>query len=193
MPGKLILASSSPRRRGLLSSLDLNFKAVPAQATEVPCPHETPRDFAMRVAERKARSVGERHPDAWIIGADTVVTVDGTILGKPRGKAEAKQMLRQLSGKEHLVITGYALVRLAEGKMVRGAEETRVKVKTLEEDEIDWYINTGEPFDKAGGYAIQGKAAFMIEWVQGSYTNVVGLPLCQLVRLLREQGIIETF
>jgi septum formation protein len=145
------------------------------------------------VAERKALVVGNRHPDAWVIGADTIVVVDDEILGKPRGRAEAKRMLQRLANREHVVVTGYALMHVGEGKTMRGVEETRVWINALEEREIEWYLNTGEPFDKAGGYAIQGKGAFMVEWIEGSYTNVVGLPLCQLIRLFKEVGIVDIF
>lgn len=193
MPKKLILASSSPRRRGLLSSLGFKFDVVPAEVNEVPSPHEKPQDFARRVAEKKALVVGERNPQNWIIGADTVVAVEGEILGKPQGKEEAKRMLERLADRKHLVITGYVLLKFAEGKRREGIEETWVKIKSLEEREIDWYINTGEPFDKAGGYAIQGKGAFMVEWIQGSYTNVVGLPLCQIIEHLKDLEIIDIF
>ncbi|MBW2039682.1 MAG: septum formation protein Maf [Deltaproteobacteria bacterium] len=193
MSKKLILASSSPRRRSLLSSLGFEFGVIPAEVNEIPSSHESPKDFALRVAERKALVIGEKYPQNWIIGADTVVAIGGEILGKPRGKDEAKRMLERLADKEHLVITGYCLLKLADGKRIEGAEETRVKIKSLEEREMDWYINTGEPFDKAGGYAIQGKGAFMVEWIQGSYTNVVGLPLCQLIELLKDLEVIDIF
>lgn len=102
-------------------------------------------------------------------------------------------MLQRLAGREHLVITGYCLIQSAEGRKIEGAEETVVKMKSLAEREIDWYIDTGEPFDKAGGYAIQGKGAFMVEWIRGSYTNVVGLPLCQIIELLKGEGAVDIF
>jgi septum formation protein len=193
MSRRLILASASPRRRELLSSLGLEFEVIPAGVQEVPTPHETPKDFTLRVAEKKALVVGHRYPDAWIAAADTVVAIEGEILGKPRNREQAKAMLRRLTDKEHLVITGYVLLKLGEGKKREGVEETRVKIKPLEEREIEWYINTGEPFDKAGAYAIQGKGTFMVDWIQGSYTNVVGLPLCQLIELLKDLEIIDIF
>jgi septum formation protein len=102
-------------------------------------------------------------------------------------------MLQRLADREHLVLTGYALLKVAAEKKLKGVEETQVKIKALERQEIEWYINTGEPFDKAGAYAIQGKGAFMVEWIKGSYTNVVGLPLCQLIRLFQEAGIGDIF
>jgi septum formation protein len=189
----VILASSSPRRRELLSSLGLQFQVIPAEVQEIPAPHEAAADFAVRVAERKALAVGNEHPDAWVIGADTIVVVGDEILGKPRGRAEAQEMLQRLANSEHVVITGYALVHVGEGKTMKGAEETRVRIHALEDREIEWYLNTGEPFDKAGAYAIQGKGAFMVEWIEGSYTNVVGLPLCQLIGLFKQAGICDCF
>ena len=193
MSQQLILASSSPRRKDLLSALGLTFQVVTPEIREIPSPHEAPRDFALRVAEKKAQVVGEQYPHAWVIGADTVVIIDGEILGKPKDRDDAKRMLQQLADREHVVVTGYVLVKVAEGKKASGIEETRVKIDSLEEREIDWYINTGEPLDKAGGYAIQGKGAFMVEWIEGSYTNVVGFPLCQIMRLLKNEGIVEIF
>lgn len=193
MSQELILASSSPRRRDLLASLGLQFRVVPAELVEIPSPHEAARDFAVRVAEKKALVVGTKYPSAWVIGADTIVVVEGEILGKPLDRADAKRMLQRLAGREHLVLTGYVLLKVAAEKKLKGVEETRVKINALEEREIEWYINTGEPFDKAGAYAIQGKGAFMVEWIKGSYTNVVGLPLCQLVRFFKDAGIGDIF
>jgi septum formation protein len=193
VPPELILASSSPRRRDLLSSLGLQFHVVPAELQEIPAPQEAPRDFAVRVAEHKALAVGTQYPSAWVIGADTIVVVDGETLGKPLDKEDAKRMLQQLSDREHLVVTGYVLLNMAASKKLKGVEETRVKIKALEQREIEWYINTNEPFDKAGGYAIQGKGAFMVEWIKGSYTNVVGLPLSQLLGLFQAAGIADIF
>jgi septum formation protein len=189
----LILASSSPRRRDLLSAIGLTFQVVIPEIREIPSPHETPRDFALRVAEKKALAVGDQFPQAWVIGADTVVVLEGEILGKPRDREDAKRMLQQLADRVHIVITGYVLVKVAEDKKFAGAEETRVKLDALGEREIDWYVDTGEPLDKAGGYAIQGKGAFMVEWIEGSYTNVVGFPLCQIMRLLKDVGIVDIF
>ena len=189
----MILASSSPRRRDLLSSLGLQFQVVTPEIQEILSPHETARDFALRVAEKKALVVGDTFPQAWVIGADTVVVIEGEILGKPHDRDDAKRMLQQLADREHVVVTGYVLVKVAEDKKDSGVEETRVKINSLEEREIDWYVNTGEPLDKAGGYAIQGKGAFMVEWIEGSYTNVVGLPLCQIMKLFKKAGIVDIF
>jgi len=188
-----ILASSSPRRRELLGSLGLNFKVISAEVTETPLCGESPRDFVLRVAQEKAEIVGHRHPHEWILAADTAVVIDGVILGKPQDSTEAHHMLRRLSGREHLVITAYVVSCLGRRRISSGAEETRVKIKSLTDAEIDWYVRTDEPFDKAGAYAIQGHAAFMVEWISGSYTNVVGLPLCQVLDLLRHERVIEIF
>jgi septum formation protein len=188
---ELILASSSPRRRELLSSLEVPFRVCPAQVQEIPHLHEAPRDFAVRAAEDKALTVGEAYPQAVVIGADTIVAIDKQILGKPRDKDDARRMLELLANREHAVITGYAIVKVAAGKKAAGFAETRVKISPLAEREITWYINTGEPFDKAGGYAIQGKGAFMVEWIAGSYTNVVGFPLFQVVKVLKEMGVAD--
>lgn len=147
----------------------------------------------MRVAEKKALVVGDQFPQAWVIGADTVVVLEREILGKPRDREDAKRMLQQLADRVHIVVTGYALIKVAEDKKFGGVEETRVKIDSLGKREIEWYVDTGEPLDKAGGYAIQGKGAFMVEWIEGSYTNVVGLPLCQIMRLFREVGIADIF
>jgi septum formation protein len=173
--------------------LGLSFQVIPAEVQEIPVLHETVHNFALRVAEQKALVVGERYPQAWVIGADTVVVVGDEILGKPRDREDAKRMLRQLAGKEHTVVTCYVLLKAAAGKKMSGCEETRVKIDSLGEREIEWYVGTDEPLDKAGGYAIQGKGAFMVEWIAGSYSNVVGLPLCQLVRFFKDAGIVDIF
>ena len=193
MSQQLILASSSPRRRDLLSTLGLTFQVVVPEIREIPSPHEVANDFALRVAEKKAQVVGARYPQAWVIGADTVVVLGGEILGKPKDRNDAIRMLKQLADREHVVVTGYILLKVAEGKKIGGVEETRVKIGLLEEREIDWYVNTGEPLDKAGAYAIQGKGAFMVEWIEGSYTNVVGFPLSQIMKLLKDEGIVDIF
>jgi septum formation protein len=191
MSSQLILASVSPRRRDLLSSAGIHFTVIPSDTTEAPQQHESPQGFAVRAAIQKAMAVANRFPDHWVIGADTVVAIDDIILGKPRGEHDARNMLLQLSGRDHLVITGYALVTLRNKKRFTGFVETIVTMKPLEESEIAWYINTGEPFDKAGAYAIQGNAAFMVQSIKGSYTNVVGLPLCELVSLLQMHGVVR--
>lgn len=191
MKHRLILASSSPRRYELLKQLGLDFEVIPSEVEEDPLPGESPRDHVIRLAEAKALDVGKRFPGTWVIGADTIVYVDGILLGKPKTREEASKMLQLLSGKEHRVLTGISVRHLNRGKGESEAVETAVKVKSLTTDEMNWYISTGEPFDKAGGYGIQGIGSFMIESIKGSYTNVVGLPLCELMQMLVRLGALS--
>ncbi len=144
-----------------------------------------------RLARRKAAKAGARHKDRWVLAADTVVVIDGRILGKPGSRQEAKDMLDMLSDQEHRVITGFCLLYGASGKSREGTVTTRVRFKNLSSREVDWYLDTGEPFDKAGAYAIQGKAAFMVKEIRGSYTNVVGLPLTEVIEALQEMGAVD--
>ncbi len=189
----LILASASPRRRELLQLAGIPLEVIPSRADERFLPGESPEEHVRRVARAKAMDVGRQHPGRWVLGADTVVAIDGKILGKPGGSSEAEEMLRDLSQREHRVLTGFCILRYPSPGEREGTIISRVKFKPLSEEEIRWYIHTGEPFDKAGGYAIQGKAAFMVEEVHGSYTNVVGLPLCEVVEALRELGAVDLF
>ncbi|UCD70821.1 MAG: septum formation inhibitor Maf [Syntrophobacterales bacterium] len=189
--GKLILASSSPRRQQLLRQIGLEFDVVPSEIKEDFIEGESPQDHVLRLAEAKAHKVGAIYPHRWVIGADTAVSIDGMILGKPQTDREAYQMLSMLSGRDHLVVTGVSVYQLAKGKGETIAVETSVRIKTLEPEEITWYIRTGEPFDKAGGYAIQGRGAFMVQRIEGSYTNVVGLPLCELLEVLNHMEAID--
>jgi septum formation protein len=187
-PPILILASASPRRQELLRSADISFEIIPSDVDEEWGEGETPEDYVVRLARLKAVKVGEKHKTRWVLAADTVVVIDGRILGKPRDRREAEGMLEMLSDREHRVITGYCLLQTCSGKSRQGSVVSRVRFKKLSPDEVRWYLDTGEPFDKAGAYAIQGKAAFMVKEVQGSYTNVVGLPLGEIVEALREMG-----
>lgn len=189
----LILASASPRRKELLQLAGIPLEVIPSRADERFLPGESPEGHVRRVAREKAMDVGRQHPGRWVLGADTVVAIDGKILGKPGGPSEAEEMLRELSRREHRVLTGFCILRYPSLGEREGTIISRVKFKPLSEEEIRWYIHTGEPFDKAGGYAIQGKAAFMVEEVHGSYTNVVGLPLCEVVEALRELGAVNLF
>jgi septum formation protein len=190
MGNRLILASKSPRRYELLKQIGLDFDVIPSKIEEDSIPEEPPEQHVMRLAEAKALEVGSRYPDCWVIAADTIVYINGSILGKPRNSKEAMEMLRRLSGQEHWVLTGFSVRHLAKGIGDQEAVQTAVKVKTLSPVEVEWYIQTGEPFDKAGGYAIQGVGSFMIESIRGSYTNVVGLPLCELIQMLNRFGAI---
>jgi len=190
MKRRLILASKSPRRYELLSQLGLDFEVIPSRVMEDFLQNESPQDHVIRLAETKVRDVAGRYPDCWVIAADTIVYINGSILGKPKNQEEAMEMLRRLSGQEHWVLTGFSVCHLEKGKNDKEAIQTKVKVKTLNRTEMEWYVQTGEPFDKAGGYAIQGIGSFMIESIRGSYTNVVGLPLCELIQMLNRLGAI---
>jgi septum formation protein len=189
----LILASASPRRQELLRLASIPLEIIPSQAEERFLQGESPAEHVRRVARAKAMDVAEQHQGRWVLAADTVVAIDGKILGKPKDRREAEEMLRSLSQREHRVVTGYCILRLPSAEEREGMVISRVKFKALTAEEIRWYIDTGEPFDKAGGYAIQGKAALMVQEVHGSYTNVVGLPLCEVVEALRELGAVNLF
>ncbi len=181
--GRLILASASPRRRLLLAQQGLPFRVASPRVAER-FGRETPRAAALRLALAKARSVSRRHPGAWVIAADTVVAVGQRLLGKPAHRAEAERMLRLLAGRRHAVITGLALV--GPGFERAGACRTEVWVRRLSAAEVRAYAATEEPYDKAGGYALQGLGAVLVERIEGDWSNVVGLPLDLLRRLLAE-------
>jgi septum formation protein len=191
----IVLASASPRRRELLSSLGLRFTVVASRTHETLLAGESPQEHVVRLSRDKAREVAERPgvPGRWFIGSDTVVVRDGIILGKPEDPAEAAAMLRSLSGRWHQVWSGYAIFDRHAGCTLSGAVVTRVRFKELTEREIAGYIATGEPFDKAGAYAIQGIGAFMVPAIEGSYTSVVGLPLCEVVDALEQLGALRLF
>jgi septum formation protein len=174
----------------LLKQVGLDFDVIPSRIEESFVKKESPKKHVLRLAEAKALDVGSQYPDRWVIAADTIVCIDHSILGKPKNRDEAMEMLRRLSGKEHRVLTGFSVQHIKKGKRDRKAVQTAVKVKELTPDEMEWYIRTGEPFDKAGGYAIQGIGSFMIGSITGSYTNVVGLPLCELIEMLNRLGAL---
>jgi septum formation protein len=173
-----------------LSQLGFDFDVIPSRVEEESDQNEVPQERVIRLAEVKAADVGGQYPSQWVIAADTVVFIDGSILGKPKDSQEALDMLNRLSGREHSVLSGFAVRHFEKDKGAHQAVETAVKMKPLTTAEMKWYVNTGEPFDKAGGYAIQGIGSFMIESIRGSYTNVVGLPLCELVEALNALGAI---
>ena len=189
----LILASSSSRRQEILSSAGIEFEVIPSEVDESFLQGESPEGQVVRLARMKALKAAEKHRDRWVLAVDTIVVIDGKILGKPRGRRGAEKMLQMLSGREHRVITGYCLMQASSGKNREGKVITRVRFKPLSPEEIRWYLDTGEPFDKAGGYAIQGKAAFMVKEINGSYTNVVGLPLTEVVEALEELRAVDLF
>ena len=189
-PG-LILASKSPRRRYLLEKAGVEFTVIPSEVDENSAILSAPESYVKSLAEAKARDISNRYPESWIIGADTVVFVKNTILGKPASPDEARAMLNSLSAKTHQVHTGYCICRKATDHLFSECVTTDVSFKELSEKEIYWYINTGEPFDKAGAYAIQGLGTFLVKRINGSYTNVVGLPVCEVLEYLIKQGVVK--
>jgi septum formation protein len=194
MVSKIILASSSPRRKELLEKLGLRFEVIPSLIDEIPLRDESPEDFALRTSTEKALSVSRSlDSDSVVIGADTIVVIGGEILGKPKDEEEATIMLEKIAGREHGVITGFSIVKPEAEILYRNLVESRVKIKTLAPCEIEGYIKTGEPMDKAGAYGAQGIGAFMIEEIHGSYTNVVGLPLAQVIDVLTRLGVLKLF
>ncbi|WP_447979166.1 Maf family protein [Candidatus Nitrospira bockiana] len=188
---RLILASTSPRRRELLALLGLPFDTLDPRFVEVTRPEVPPRDHAMAFAEGKARSAAEAvsAEAAVIIGCDTLIEIDGAVIGKPVDAAEARRMLRRLSGRRHVVHTGVAVVSTATGACRRGVESVRIRVASLRDDQIERYVASGEPLDKAGAYAIQGAGAELIAGIEGDYTAAVGLPLRLLAALLEAHHV----
>lgn len=195
MQDGIVLASASPRRSQLLAGMGITFTVVPSDAPEDELPEETPPQHVTRLSLLKAREVARRGEVAgrWFIGSDTVVVRDATILGKPVDAHDAATMLRSLSNRSHRVISGYAVIDRVSGQEFAAAVTTMVRFRELTEREIQGYIATGEPFGKAGAYAIQGIGAFMIPAIEGSYTNVVGLPLCEVVETLERMGAVRLF
>ena len=187
---KLILASASPRRRSFLRDLGLAFDIRAAAVDELPLAGEAPQGFVRRIAEEKAQAVSRRHPASWVLAADTVVVADHDILGKPENEAAAKKMLKRLSNRTHEVWTGFCLCRKQETIMVRQAVRTEVRFISLTDDLCEAYVATGEPLDKAGSYGIQGMGGVLVEKISGSYSNVVGLPLAEVVQQMLGLGII---
>jgi len=184
----LILASASPRRRELLGRFAVPFRVIPARGAETAPEGLTPGELVRCLAEHKAAEVAEGEgPESVIIAADTVVEIDGEILGKPGTPERAAEMLRRLSGRTHRVWTGVC-VRQGE-RILSAAEETAVRFRELEEEEIRAYVVTGEPMDKAGAYGYQDRACLFVERIEGDYFNVVGLPMDRLGRMLREFGV----
>ena len=194
MKNKLILASSSPRRKYLLENVGIKFRIVEPGGEEEYDGTEKPDFFVKRNAKIKADSIiSQAEEHEFILSADTIVVVDDTVLGKPVDAEDAKMMLSMISGRIHKVITGYSVTSWDKKLFFSDAITTLVKIKTLTPSEIDGYISTGEPFDKAGSYGIQGVGSFMIHSISGSYTNVVGLPVARVVNTLKKFKIIELF
>jgi septum formation protein len=178
---RLVLASASPRRRALLEAAGVAVDVDPVDVDEARLDGESPAQYVERLAREKAAAGARRHPDALVLGADTTVTLDGAVLGKPVDAAEAAGMLRRLSGRTHEVLTGIAIAW--RGAIASHVERTAVAMAPLSEADIAWYVASGEPLDKAGAYAIQGLASRFIPRIDGSYANVVGLPVTAVLGL----------
>ena len=188
-PLALILASASPRRRELLAQLGVPFTVIPANIDESLLPNELPQAYTTRLAHAKAQHIAQQFPTAVVLGADSVVVLGQQILGKPRDIAEARHMLTCLSGREHRVLTGVAVLYAAQHFVGLDAVSTLVRFRPLSSSDIESYLATGEPMDKAGAYAIQGAAAAFVASWDGCYTNVVGLPLRRTATLLQAAGL----
>jgi len=185
----LVLASASPRRRELLQSAGLRFRVVASGVEEIHAGDESPEALVRRWAKEKAMAVSRAHPGSWVLAADTLVILEGRIFGKPADALEALELLEQLSGNTHTVASGVCVMRRGR-EAVGGVVQTRVRFKPLSRGEIQAYVRTGHPLDKAGAYGIQGPGAFLVEWIRGSYTNVVGLPLCETLQWLLDLGVV---
>ena len=187
---RLVLASASPRRRELLGWLGVEFVVDPADVDERPLPDESAAQLVRRLAAAKADATAAQRPAAWVLAADTVVEIDGDVLGKPANPADAVTMLARLAGREHRVVTGFVLV--APDGMTRADEVvvSRVCFRPLRPAAIAAYADSGEPLDKAGGYAIQGRGAALVSSIEGSFTNVIGLPLQEVEAALAEAGLL---
>lgn len=189
----LVLASASDRRRILLEQVRIPFRTETSSINEKGNSFNSPEDLGLMLARSKALEVFARTGPAWTLGADTLVVINNHILGKPDSSEEAHRMLQLLSGSEHRVITGFCIIDPTGAVSHSEAVTTNVRIKKLGTDEIDGYIRSGEPYGKAGSYAVQGLGSFMVEEISGSYTNVVGLPLCALIKALLSSGALEKF
>jgi septum formation protein len=188
---RFVLASASPRRVELLRSAGFEFDVIPAEVDEAIDVEETPDGYARRVAQLKAQAVAGRVSGRVVLAADTIVVVDHEVLGKPADAADARRMLRRLSGREHVVMTAICLISEGGAKRIQTAvARTTVEFAPLSQAEIDWYVATGEPMDKAGAYAVQGLASRFVTRIDGSYSNVVGLPVAVVYELCRGAGLL---
>jgi septum formation protein len=185
---KIILASASPRRAELLEQIGVEFEIAPSQTEERPHPDEAPADYITRIARAKVIAVARGRDAGLVIGADTIVVLDGRLMGKPEDQTAAEKMIAQLSGRWHAVMTGVALYDIETTSEVADCDKTLVKFSRLNEREIRWYVSTGEPMDKAGAYGIQGLGGLFVDEIAGNYYNVVGLPIPLVYRLARRLG-----
>ena len=186
---RFILASSSPRRKELLGSIGAEFDVIPSHIPEERREGETPEEYVARLSREKAHAISEKHPERWIIAADTTVALDDLILEKPIDAEDAKRMLKAIAGKTHVVYTGVTLTRGEPHYADTHVATSEVRMLPLTQRDIDWYVATREPLDKAGAYAAQGVGGLFIDSIHGSFTNVVGLPLALLFQMLRKAGI----
>jgi septum formation protein len=187
----IVLASESTRRVDILRTLGVSFSIMPPGIDERRKAYESPKDYVLRMSYQKAQKVGDLFPAKWIIGADTVVVHKGKVLGKPQTEQGAVAMLKRLRANWHKVFTGYCILNVSKQIVYQDVAETKVFIKDLTDDEITNYVSTSEPFDKAGSYAVQGKGGYMVKEIKGSYTNVVGLPICEITDALLSLGILS--
>jgi len=187
---RLILASNSPRRKQLLENVGLVFGVIPSHVDEQQIEMTVPQRLVKTLATAKAKEVSRAHPKSWVIGADTIVVIDDRVLGKPSSVEDAREMIQRLNGQSHDVFTGYAICCEKEKHCTCEVERTEVFFKQISESEIEWYLQTEEPYDKAGAYAIQEIGSFLVKRIHGSYTNVVGLPVCEIIDYLFQLGVI---
>lgn len=185
----LILASSSPRRAGYLRELGLSFRRVVPGIDESSSRGESPRRYVRRLAEAKAGAVAAKYPTDWVVGADTIVVVDGKLLGKPVDGRDARRMLKLLSGRSHQVVSAIALARLQDRVLRSRVSTTRVSFRKLAAGEIRWYVETREPMDKAGAYGIQGRGGLLVSRIEGSFSNVAGFPVEKFLELWNDAGL----
>ena len=183
------MASASPRRKELLEQIGLNFRVEPSNYQENIRPDLEPHDLARSLSLGKARLVARNHRNALVIAADTFIVLEGKILGKPRTQTEAREMLKTMNGKAHSVITGFTIMDADSHKTLSRSVETTVHLRKLGPAELDAYVRSKEPMDKAGGYAIQGLGSVIVERIEGDYSNVIGLPLSALAESLKEFGV----
>jgi septum formation protein len=188
---KIILASQSPRRKAFLEELGLSFRTIASSLDETREEGESPQTFVDRMACEKAKDVSKRYPDAWILSADTIVYIEDKVFGKPESEEEAIEMLMTLSGREHNVMTGYCLASYGLNINIVERVRTRVRFVEFSKEIARAYVQTGEPLDKAGSYGIQGKGGALVEGINGSYSNVVGLPLAETLALLQKFDVIS--
>jgi len=187
---KLILASASPRRAEILEAVGWEFEKHAAEIDETELPNENPADYVQRLAGEKAAAVAEKYKNRLVLGADTIVVIDNKIIGKPKDLADARKMLRMLSGNWHEVLTGIAIIKDKEISI--GLQRTRVKFAELSDTEIEFLVQEGKPLDKAGAYAVQAQAALFIEQIEGDYWNVVGLPVSLVYELIAQMNAKKT-